>query len=167
VADGLSTLTDLYESTGFLRLRVRSTGKTDGLLQPYKVSVWETIPSELADPDGYWYGDYYGVMAFEVNSSLVKNVPQDWPDLLKPEYTGQVALAGDPGTSSQAINGVYAAALAGGGSADNAAPGLEFFSRLNQAGNFVPVITVWSPGRSLRAGDQRLRPASERCETVD
>jgi len=109
-------------------------------VQPYKVSVWETIPEPLKDPDGYWYGDYYGVMSFEVNTAVVKNPPLDWPDLLKPDYKGQVALAGDPPTSSQAINAVYAAALASGGSADNAAPGLDFFAKLNSAGNFVPVI---------------------------
>ena len=110
------------------------------LLQPYKVSAWDTIPDSLKDPEGYWYGDYYGVMSFEVNTSIVKNPPQDWTDLLKSDYKGQVALAGDPRTSSQAINAVYAAALACGGSADNAEPGLDFFAKLNSAGNFVPVI---------------------------
>jgi putative spermidine/putrescine transport system substrate-binding protein len=114
--------------------------KQDGLLQPYQVSVWDTIPDSLKDPDGYWYGDYYGVMSFEVNTNIVKNPPQDWSDLLKSDYKGQVALAGDPRTSSQAINAVYAAALASGGSADNAGPGLDFFAKLNSAGNFVPVI---------------------------
>src|SRR5262249_2220087 len=71
---------------------------------------------------------------------LVPNIPQDWADLLKPEYKGQVALAGDPRTSNQAIQSVYAAALANGGSLDNAQPGLDFFAQLNAAGNFVPVI---------------------------
>ncbi len=66
--------------------------------------------------------------------------PQDWSDLLKPEYKGQVALSGDPRVSSQAVFSVYAAALANGGSLDNVAPGLDFFKKLNDAGNFVPVI---------------------------
>jgi putative spermidine/putrescine transport system substrate-binding protein len=110
------------------------------LLQPYKVSTWDTIPETLKDPDGYWYGDYYGVLSFEVNSAVVQNPPSDWSDLLKPDYKGQVALAGDPRTSNQAIQAVYAAALANGGSPDNAQPGLDFFAKLNQAGNFVPVI---------------------------
>jgi putative spermidine/putrescine transport system substrate-binding protein len=114
--------------------------KSDSLLQPYKVSTWETIPDTLKDPDGFWYGDYYGVLAFEVNSAVVKNVPQDWSDLLKPEYKGQVALAGDPRTSNQAIQAVYAAALANGGTLDNAQPGLDFFGQLAKAGNLVPVI---------------------------
>ena len=112
----------------------------EGLVQPYKVSTWDTIPADIKDPNGYWYGDYYGVMTFEVNSDVVKNVPQDWPDLLKPEYKGQVALAGDPRGASQAQMSVYLAALANGGSLDNVQPGLEFFKQLNDAGNFVPVI---------------------------
>ena len=112
----------------------------EGLIQPYKVATWDTIPADLKDADGYWYGDYYGVLAFQVNSDVISNVPQDWADLLKPEYNGQVALAGDPRTSNQAIQSVYAAALANGGTLDDAAPGLDFFAQLNQAGNFVPVI---------------------------
>ncbi len=110
------------------------------LVQPYKVSTWDSIPADSKNPDGYWFGDYYGVLAFEVNKDAVKNVPQDWADLLKPEYKGQVALSGDPRTSAQAQMSVYAAALANGGTLDNVMPGLDFFKKLNDAGNFVPVI---------------------------
>ncbi|HPH98637.1 MAG TPA: extracellular solute-binding protein [Anaerolineaceae bacterium] len=110
------------------------------LVQPYKVSTWDTIPANSKDANGYWYGDYYGVLAFEVNKDVVANVPQDWADLLKPELKGKVALAGDPRASAQAQMSVYAAALANGGSLDNVDPGLEFFKNLNAAGNFVPVI---------------------------
>ena len=39
------------------------SAKAEGLLQPYKVSTWADIPEGAKDPDGYWYGDYYGVMA--------------------------------------------------------------------------------------------------------
>jgi putative spermidine/putrescine transport system substrate-binding protein len=114
--------------------------KDEGLIQPYKVATWDTIPDDAKDAEGYWYGDYYGVLAFEVNTAAVDNVPADWADLLKPEYASQVALAGDPLASNQAIQSVYAAALANGGSLDDAAPGLEFFKELVDAGNFVPVI---------------------------
>lgn len=116
------------------------TAKSEGLLQPYKVATWDGIPAALKDPDGYWYGDYYGVMAFEVNTAVVQNVPTDWSDLLKPEYRGKIALAGDPTGSGQAINAVWAASLGNGGSLDNAMPGLEFFKQLNEAGNLLPVI---------------------------
>jgi putative spermidine/putrescine transport system substrate-binding protein len=112
------------------------------LVQPYKVATWDTIPADAKDPDGNWFGDYYGVLAFEVNKDAVKNVPEVWADLLKPEYKGQVALAGDPRTSAQAQMSVYAAALASGGSLDDVMPGVEFFKKLNEAGNFVPVVAL-------------------------
>jgi putative spermidine/putrescine transport system substrate-binding protein len=116
--------------------------KAEGLTMPYKVSTWDTIPDNVKDPEGHWYGDYYGVLSFAVNTDIVQNVPQDWSDLLKPEYANSVALAGDPRASNQAILGVYAAGLAKG--AEPGAPageaGLEFFAELNKAGNFVPVI---------------------------
>lgn len=114
--------------------------KDENLLQPYKVSTWDSIPDDAKDADGYWYGDYYGVLAFAVNTDVVDNVPTDWPDLLKEEYQGQVAMAGDPRASNQAIQSVFAAGLANGGSLDNPEPGLQFFKDLNAAGNFVPVI---------------------------
>src|SRR5262249_18543306 len=110
------------------------SAKTDKLIQPYKVSTWDTIPASAKDADGYWYGDYYGVMALEINTDVVKTPPKEWADLAKPEYKGQVALAGDPRVSAQAINGVYAAALGNGGSLDNAQLGLDFFSSVNKAG---------------------------------
>jgi len=118
------------------------SAKKDGLLQSYKVSTWNTIPNSAKDAEGYWYGDYYGVLAFEINSDLVKDLPRDWADLLKPAYKNAVALAGDPRASNQAIQGVFAAGLsAANGNVDAAADaGLKFFAQLNKAGNFVPVI---------------------------
>jgi putative spermidine/putrescine transport system substrate-binding protein len=121
------------------------TGKDAGQYQPYKVTTWDKIPDTMLglpakDPDGYWTTGYYGVMAFLTNTAVVQNPPKNWEDLLKPEYKGQVALMGDPRTSNQAIQGVYAAALANGGSLDNAQPGLDYFKKMNDAGNYVPVV---------------------------
>ena len=48
----------------------------EGIVQPYKVSTWDTIPDSAKDPDGYWYGDYYGAMGFEVNTDVVANPPK-------------------------------------------------------------------------------------------
>lgn len=116
--------------------------KEEGLIQPYKVSTWDEIPESVKDADGYWYGDYYGVMSFMVNKDLVANAPADWSDLLKPEYKGSVALAGDPRASNQAILAVLAAGMAGGAAAgkDSGETGLTYFAELNKLGNFVPVI---------------------------
>ncbi|MCB9136009.1 MAG: extracellular solute-binding protein [Anaerolineales bacterium] len=117
------------------------SSKAENLLMPYKVSTWDSIPADAKDADGYWYGDYYGVLAFLVNTDIQPDVPKDWSDLLDPKYSGQVALSGDPRTSNQAIQSVFAAALANGGSLDNAQPGLDYFAKLNSGGNLVPLIS--------------------------
>ncbi len=116
------------------------TAKEEGLIQPYKVATWDEIPEGAKDPEGYWYGDYYGVLSFEVNTAEVANPPAEYADLLEPEYNGQVALSGDPLTSNAAILSVWAAGLATGATGEEAAQaGLEFFKQLNEAGNFVPI----------------------------
>jgi putative spermidine/putrescine transport system substrate-binding protein len=91
--------------------------------------------------EGYWYGDYYGVLAFEINADLVKKLPTDWPDLLDAAYKNSVAVGGDPRTSNESIQSVFAAGLsATNGDVDKAAAaGLDYFAKLNKAGNFVPV----------------------------
>ena len=115
--------------------------KDEGLIQPYKVSTWDSIPDEVKDPDGYWYGDYYGVMSFMVNKDVVTgDAPQTWADLLKDEYAASVALSGDPRTSNQAILAVQNASLANGGTLEDPTAGLKFFADLNSKGNYVPVI---------------------------
>ncbi len=123
------------------------SAKKEELLQPYKVATWSTIPDSQKDADGYWYGDYYGVLSFEVNADIVKKVPADWPDLLAADYKNMVALAGDPRVANQAIQGVFAAGLsAGKGDVAKAGDaGLKFFAELNKNGNFVPVIGKAAP----------------------
>nr|WP_245206069.1 MULTISPECIES: ABC transporter substrate-binding protein [unclassified Rhizobium] len=118
------------------------TAKADGLIQPYKVSTWDSIPDSAKDADGYWYGDYYGVLSFVVNTDIVKEVPKDWADLKKSDYANSVALAGDPRASNQAVQAVYAAGIAAGEKDATKAgeAGLAFFGELNKAGNLVPVI---------------------------
>jgi putative spermidine/putrescine transport system substrate-binding protein len=112
------------------------------LLAPYKVATWDSIPAALKDPGGYWYGDYYGVLVFEINAAIVRRTPGDWPDLLGPDYRNRVALAGDPRGSTQAIMAVWAAGLSQAkGQADKAAAaGLQFFAELKRRGNLLPVI---------------------------
>lgn len=116
--------------------------KTEGLITPYKVATWDTIQDVpgAKDAEGYYYPDYGGVLVFEINADVVKTPPQDWADLLKPEYKGQVALAGDPRASNMAAQTVYAAAVVNGGTLDNIQPGLDFFKQMNDAGNLLPLI---------------------------
>jgi len=118
------------------------SSKKDGLIQPYKVSTWSSIPDSAKDADGSWYGDYYGVLTFEVNKDIVKKPPADWPDLLGADFKNAVGLAGDPRVSAQAIQAVLAAGIsdANGDLAKAPEAGLKYFADLNKKGNFVPVI---------------------------
>ncbi|HTX90186.1 MAG TPA: extracellular solute-binding protein [Anaerolineales bacterium] len=109
------------------------------LLAPYKVATWDTIKGNN-DASGLYYVDYYGVMSFEINTDVVKNVPQTWSDLLKPEYKGQVGLPGDPRASNEAAQSIYAAAINNGGTLDNIQPGLDFMKQLAKSGNLLPLI---------------------------
>ena len=145
-ADELQAIIDNKENKGPQAPDVIDVGpafgplaKEQGLLAPYKVTTWDSIAG-LKDPDGYFYTDYNGVLVFEINLDVVKDVPQDWADLLDPKYKGQIALAGDPRASNQAAQTVYAAAIANGGSLDDIQPGLEFFKELNANGNLLPLI---------------------------
>jgi putative spermidine/putrescine transport system substrate-binding protein len=117
------------------------SGKKDGLFQPYKVSTWDTIPDSAKDADGMWYGDYYGVLSMVVNADLVKTLPTDWADLQGPDFKNSVAVSGDPRSSNQAIQAVFAAGLSasGGDIAKASDAGLAYFAELNKKGNFVPV----------------------------
>lgn len=111
--------------------------KADGLLQPYRVATWRSIADKFKDPDAYWYGDYYGLIVFQVNTEIVKSVPQDWASLKSPSYKNMVALGADPHNSYMASLAVFAAGLATAPTDVDAATraGLAYFADLHQRGN--------------------------------
>ncbi|MEW1655606.1 extracellular solute-binding protein [Streptomyces sp. NPDC093707] len=115
------------------------SGGQEGLFAPYKVTAWDKIPDAQKDPNGNWYNDYGGYVSIGCDAKRIKNCPQTFADLLKPEYKGKVALNGNPTKSGSAFGGVFAAALAGGGSFDDIQPGIDFFGKLKKNGNFLPV----------------------------
>ena len=110
-----------------------------GLLAPYKVASFADIPTAQKDPQARWYNDYGGYISIGCDAKRVKTCPTTFADLLKPQYKGQVALNGNPTKSGSAFGGVYAAALANGGSFDDVQPGLDFFAKLKKNGNYTPV----------------------------
>lgn len=109
-----------------------------GMFAPYQVATFDDIPAEFKDPDGTWVNDYGGYMSIGYDSAKVPPIATV-DDLLKPEYRGKVALNGDPTQAGAAFSGVMMAALSQGGSADDIAPGVEFFRKLKESGNFLPV----------------------------
>ncbi|MGI8645578.1 MAG: ABC transporter substrate-binding protein [Nocardioides sp.] len=108
------------------------------LFAPYQVETWDDIATEFKDPDGAWVNDYGGFMSIGYDSAVVPEVTS-LEDLLGPEFKGKVALNGDPTQAGAAFSGVMMAAIANGGSADDIAPGVDFFGQLKEAGNFIPV----------------------------
>jgi putative spermidine/putrescine transport system substrate-binding protein len=115
------------------------SGTAQGLFAKYFVTEFSTIPRSMKDTRGYWTGDYWGAISIGYNASLVNPAPTTWADLLKPQYKGKVALNGSPLTSGSAVGGVFAAAIANGGSLTDVGPGIDFFAKLKSSGNFIPV----------------------------
>ena len=104
----------------------------------YRVDTWDTVPDEFKADDGTWVNDYGGFMSIGYDASKVPAITS-LDDLLEPEFKGKVALNGDPTEAGAAFSGVVMASVANGGSADDIAPGVEFFAELKKAGNFLPV----------------------------
>lgn len=115
------------------------SGTAQGLFAKYFVTEFSTIPRNMKDTRGYWTGDYWGAVSIGYNANLVNPGPTTWADLAKPQYHGKVALNGSPLTSGSAVAGVFAAALANGGSLNDVGPGIDFFAKLKSSGNFIPV----------------------------
>jgi len=108
------------------------------IFAPYKVATFDSIPDAMKDPNGTWVNDYGGYMSLGYDSAKVPDM-SSVNDLLKPDYKGKVALNGDPTQAGAAFSGVAMVALSQGGSADDIAPGVNFFTKLKQTGNFLPV----------------------------
>ncbi|MDP5228667.1 MULTISPECIES: extracellular solute-binding protein [Arthrobacter] len=110
-----------------------------GLLAPYKVASFGKIPDSQKEASGLWYNDMGGYVSIGCDAGRVAKCPTTFAELNDPQYKGKVALTGNPAKSSSAYSAVVAAALANGGSFDDVQPGLDFFAKLKQNGNFNPV----------------------------
>ncbi|MFD2090601.1 ABC transporter substrate-binding protein [Blastococcus deserti] len=122
-----------------LGLSFARQAQAQDLLAPYKVQTWDEIPDDQKDPEGHWYNDYGGYLSIGCNATIVGECPTTMVQLADPRYKGQVALNGNPTQAQAAFAGVWAAALANGGSLDDIGPGIDFFVDLKESGNFNPV----------------------------
>ena len=113
------------------------SGALEGDYAPYKVATWAAIPDAQKDPGGLWYSDYGGYVSIGCNAAKVGGTcPTTIKSLDNPAYKGDVALNGDPTSANAAFEGVWATALANGGSATDIQPGIDFFAKLNKEGIF-------------------------------
>ncbi len=115
------------------------SGALEGLFAPYQVATWDDIPDEQKDEGGLWYSDLGGYVSIGCDASQIEvPCPTTVAELNNPALKGAVALNGDPTSSNAAFMGLWAVALANGGSVDDISPGIDFFEELNDAGIFNP-----------------------------
>ncbi|GAB3806761.1 extracellular solute-binding protein [Humibacter antri] len=110
------------------------------MMAEYKVKNWADLPAHYKDAGGKWYYDYTGLMSVGYDSKVIKSAPKKLDDLLGADYKGKVAIKGDPTQANEAASAVYWADLQSGGKADDIEPGIDFFGKLKQAGNFLSVL---------------------------
>ena len=128
-----------------------------GLLAPYKVATWSDIPANAKAADGTWYGDYGGYVAIGYNPAKVKVAPTSFKDLLKPDLQ-------EPGRASTATRPRPARRSPPctprrwptAARSSNIAPGITYFKKLHQEGNFVPVTAGADHGGERPDPDRHL-----------
>ena len=110
--------------------------KAKGVVEGFKPVNFDKLPEAFQDKDGDWFVVHQLVVAFLVNKKLVKDVPESWADLLKPEYKNSIVYL-DPRSTGQGQVLTFAAAYGNGGSVDNVLPGVEYLAKLHKAGNVL------------------------------
>jgi putative spermidine/putrescine transport system substrate-binding protein len=108
------------------------------VVAPFKPINFEKLPDVFRETEGRWFTIHTLNIAFLVNKKLVKEVPQSWADLLKPEFKNSVVYL-DPRSTGVGQVGVFAAAFGNGGNMDNTKPGTDWFGKLHAAGNVLRV----------------------------
>ncbi|MEO6310517.1 MAG: ABC transporter substrate-binding protein [Leifsonia sp.] len=109
-----------------------------GMFAPYTVANWDEIPADNKEATGLWVNDYTGSMSIGYNSAKYPK-PASLDDLMKADYKGAVAINGDPTQAGAAFAAVGLATVQSGGKLDDFQAGIDFFGKLNKAGNFLTV----------------------------
>jgi putative spermidine/putrescine transport system substrate-binding protein len=109
------------------------------LVAPFKPVNFDKLPPVFRDPDGKWFTIHTLTIAFVVNTKLVKNVPQSWADLLKPEYKNTIVYL-DPRSTGVGQVMTFAANFGVGGDMNNLQPAFDYFGKLHQSGNVLRVL---------------------------
>lgn len=128
--EGLDTAPDVFDLG--LTVALQNTDR----FAPYKVQTWDDIPAELKEPTGLFVGDYGGYMSVGYDSAKFE-APTQLTDLLGEKFRGSVAINGDPTQAGAAFAAVGLATVQSGGKLDDFQPGIDFFSKLDKAGNML------------------------------
>ncbi|GLU90985.1 ABC transporter substrate-binding protein [Agromyces sp. NBRC 114283] len=129
---GLDTAPDVFDLG--LTVALQNTKQ----FAPYQVAGWDDIPAELKEPSGLFVGDYGGYMSIGYDSAKYAE-PASLDALLGADYKGAVAINGDPTQAGAAFAAVGLATVQSDGTLDDFQPGIDFFQKLNQAGNLLKV----------------------------
>jgi putative spermidine/putrescine transport system substrate-binding protein len=107
-----------------------------GVVESFKPVNFDRLPETLREKDGQWFTVHTLSVAFLVNTQLVKNIPQSWADLLKPEYKNAIVYQ-DPRSTGQGQVVAFAASFGNGGDMDHVQPGIDYLGKLTKQGNVL------------------------------
>lgn len=110
-----------------------------GVVEGFKPVNFDRLPEALRDRDGQWFTVHTLSVAFLVNTQLVKDIPQSWADLLKPEYKNAIVYQ-DPRSTGQGQVVTFAASFGNGGDMDNVQPGIDYLGKLTKQGNVLRTV---------------------------
>jgi len=110
-----------------------------GVVEDFKPVNFDRLPAPFRHETGQWFTIHTLNVAFLVNTKLVKDVPESWADLLKPEYKNAIVYQ-DPRSTGQGQVVTFAAAFGNGGDMDNVQPGIDYLGALTKAGNVLRTV---------------------------
>ncbi len=108
------------------------------VVESFKPVNFDKLPTVFREESGKWFTVHTLNVAFLVNKKLVKNTPQSWADLLRPEFKSSVVYL-DPRSTGVGQVVVFAAAYGAGGSVDDIKPGTDYLGKLHASGNVLRV----------------------------
>ena len=140
------------------------------MFAPYKVATFDDISGELKDPNGTWVNDYGGYMSIGYDSSKV-------PPITERQRPAQARVQGQgraqrrPDAGRRRVLRRADGRVANGGSADDIAPGVDFFESSRRRATSCrstrrppPSSPARRPSSSTGTTSMRRRPRSPHLE---